>query len=260
MALSSDQLRIIVISLTTASARRRLMSAQLEWPGMPLFEILPAVDGRSLTPEQLGALYDEAAAMRHQRPLTPPEIGCAASHLQAYRRILENDLPAALVLEDDALLGHQFLKLIGPLLATLDPARAQIVLLSHVGRYYGWRSRRLGKLHRLVRPYSAYGAHAYLITQTAAREMLAALPPIHTVADDWHYIQRLGRIELHAVVPYLVGTIPAASDSQIGDLRFFLPSRRSALQRWVRKYLWQKLLFQIVVKPLWRITKQESSW
>lgn len=260
MAITCDQLRIIVISLTTAVARRRLISAQLEWPGMPPFEFLPAVDGRNSTPEDFAAFYDEAIAIEHQRPLTPPEIGCAASHLMAYRHILAGSLPVALILEDDALLGHQFLDLLGPLLNTLEPSRAQIILLSHVGRYYGWHSRRIGKLHRLVRPYSAHGAHAYLITQAAARTMLAALQPIHTVADDWRYIQRLGSIELRAVVPYLVGTIPAASDSQIGDRRHALPTKHSALYRWMRKYLWQKLLFQIVVKPLWRISKQEATW
>jgi len=99
-----------------------------------------------------------------------------------------------------------------------------------------------------------------VITQAGARAMLATLQPIHTVADDWRHVMRSGRIDLQAVVPYPVGTIPAARDSQIGDDRFDLPRKRSALYRWLHKYLWMKLLFQIVAKPLLRLKKQESSW
>jgi len=260
MTISPDPLRAIVINLESAVGRRRLMSAQLDWPGMPAHEFFAAIDGRRLDAECRRALYDEAAAMRHDRPLTAEEIGCAASHLAVYRLILERNLPAALVLEDDALLGHQFPQVLASILAMLEASRPQVILLSHVGRYSAWRSQRLDRLHRLCRPYSAFGAHAYVITRAGAQVMLEILQPIHTVADDWRHVMRSGHIDLRAVVPYVVGTIPAARDSQIGDGRFALPRKRSALHRWLYKYLWMKLLFQIVAKPLLRLKKQESSW
>lgn len=259
MTIAPTDLRILVISLENAASRRRLMSAQLESPNMPPYSWIDAVDGRALDPARRSTIYDETAAARHNRPLTPPEIGCAASHLAAYRRMVDENLPVALVLEDDALLGHQSLQAIARVLSHVDPELPEAILLSHVGRYSAWRGRRLDKLHRLYRPYSAYGAHAYLITLAGARAMLAALQPIRTVADDWRHFMRTGILDVRAVVPYPVGTTPGAGISQIGSERFAGEQRRG-LARWLRKYLWQKFLFQLVVKPALRLKAQPSTW
>src|SRR2546426_3849915 len=105
-------IEIVVISLPNAEVRRRLMRAQLEPPGMPPHRILDAVDGRRLQGPQLTAVYDKAAALRAGRSLTPPEIGCAASHLAVYRHIVAQGTAGTLVLEDDALLGRLFLDLL----------------------------------------------------------------------------------------------------------------------------------------------------
>ena len=236
------------------------MHAQLDLPAMPPHRLLDAVDGRRIDGGKLSALYDdEAARALNGRSLTPPEIGCALSHLAAYRHMVDYDVPLALVLEDDALLGHQFLSTLRRLLPLMDAEKPQVVLLSHVGRYSAWRSRRVDKIHRLYRPYVAFGAHAYLITQSAAKAMLAALEPVRVAADDWRYFMRSGIVDLWALVPYLVGTAPLAADSQIGDERFGAATI-SAPRRWARKYLWQKLVFQLLVKPALRLRKHESSW
>ncbi len=260
MTVALEQMRAVIISLGQAVKRQRLMTAQLDWPGMPGYEFLDAVDGRLLDSEQRGSLYDETAAINHKRALTAPEIGCAESHLTAYRRILEQDLPAALILEDDALLGHQFSQVLERLLPVLEPDQPQVILLSHVPRYSAWGGLRLDKLHRLYRPYRAYGAHAYLITRAGAQAMLEILRPIHTVADDWIYVMRSGRVTVRAVVPYPVGTMPAAKDSQIGNERFKAAKKGFGFTRWIHKYLWMKLLFQLIGKPLLRLKKQDSTW
>ncbi len=260
MTASPTAPHVLVISLKDAHARRRLMAAQLDAPGMPAHTILDAVDGRRLEPSESARIYDDAGARRHGgRSLTAPEIGCAASHLAAYRHMVEHAIPIALVLEDDALLGHQFPLVLPRLLSTMDADKPQVILLSHVGRYSAWGEQRLGKLHRLYRPYAAYGAHAYLITLAGAKALLASLDPIRTVADDWRHFMKSGIVSIRAVVPYPVGTSPAASQSQIGNARFQAESVRSPA-RLVRKYLWQKLIFQAVVKPALRLKKQESTW
>jgi glycosyl transferase, family 25 len=260
MTVALEHLHVMIISLAQAANRQRLMTAQLDWPGMPDYEFLDAVDGRLLDSKQRDRLYDETAAINFKRALTAPEIGCAESHLTAYRRILEQNLPAALILEDDALLGHQFSQVLERLLPILEPDHPQVILLSHVSRYSAWGGLRLDRLHRLYRPYRAYGAHAYLITRAGAQAMLDLLQPIYTVADDWIHVMRSGRVRVNAVVPYPVGTMPAAKDSQIGNERFMTAKRGSSLYRWIHKYLWMKLLFQLLGKPVLRLKKQDSSW
>lgn len=254
------RIEILVISLAGAEVRRRLMCAQLDMPGLPPHRFLDAVDGRSLEAAELAASYDEPRALRHLgRTLTLPEIGCALSHLVAYRDIVDRNLSLALVLEDDALLGHQFQRVLGRIIPLLRPDKPQAVLLSHVGRYSAWGGRRVDKTHRLYRPYTAYGSHAYLITRAGAQQMLTLLRPVYTVADDWRHFAGSGALRVEAMVPYLVGTAPLASTSQIGDERLAERGPRG-FRRWLRKYLWQKLLFQILVKPVLRLRKQESTW
>jgi glycosyl transferase family 25 len=249
--------QIIVISLPDAQARRRLMRAQLELPGMPPHRILDAVDGRNLAPASLAALYDDAAARsRVGRALTPPEIGCAASHLSALRQIAAENTGAAVILEDDALLGHQFLEVLQRVVARLDPARPQVILLSHVQRYSAWGARRVDRRHRLYRPYSAYGAHAYLVTPAAAQAMAARSERVQTVADDWGYFAKARIFEVAALVPYIVGTSPLSGHSQIGDRR--LSRTWAAQRRWGG--FWNKVLFQLLIKPVLRLHRHEQTW
>jgi glycosyl transferase family 25 len=226
---------------------------------MPPYSVLDAIDAATLRPEELAELYDDGAAKRHTgASLTTPEIACAASHLAAYRHIVARRLPLAVVLEDDALLGLQFtqaLELLGPF---VDPDIAQAVLLCHVARYSTWGARRIGKVHRLCRPYESYGAHAYLLTLAGAQAMLSALPRVHTVADDWGYFADAGILEVAAVVPYVVGTSPIALNSQIGDARY--ERAPSPIRNRLRKYLWQKFFFQLFVKPALRLHRAEQTW
>lgn len=252
-------LQAFVINLPAAIIRRQLMEAQLALPGLPVCRIVSAVDGRSLDVATLSRVYDIAAARRWGRELTPGEIGCALSHLAVYELIVAEHLPWALVLEDDALIGHKVPDLLEKLLPRLDPDKPEAILLSHVERYSDWSAEHLDRLHRLVRPHSAAGGHAYLITRSGALAMLQAQKPLGRVADAWRSFIDEGVLRVRAVVPYPVGTAPAANTSQIGNERF-ASQGLGGWRRWVRKYLYQKLWFQLVIKPLGRLKRQVSSW
>jgi glycosyl transferase family 25 len=250
---------ILVISLPRAGARRRLIQAQLDFPGMPPYRFLDAVEGAALDSVQLARLYDENKALSIQGALTLPEIGCAASHLAAFRQVVDRALPLAVVLEDDALLGVKFVDALEAVRTAMNPAVPQAVLLSHVVRYSAWGARRLDKIHRLCKPYEAFGGHGYVITLAGAQAMLDALPRVCTVGDDWHYFASMRILSVSAVVPYVVGTSPFSTLSDIGDERRKRVAG-SPMQRWIRKYLWQKLLFQLVVKPALRLHRAEQTW
>lgn len=68
---------------------------------MPI-DIVHAVDGRSLSAEEVSRVY---ARNRHEPPypfeLQRGEIGCFLSHRKCWRRLVDEDLDAALILEDD---------------------------------------------------------------------------------------------------------------------------------------------------------------
>lgn len=99
---------IFVISLAAAQERRRAISAQLQALGLP-FILFDAIDARQGVPPEYEALIDRAGTQRNLgRPMSSGEYGCALSHLLVYRRICEEGLPGAIVLEDDAVVGPAF--------------------------------------------------------------------------------------------------------------------------------------------------------
>lgn len=257
---SEPKVEIVVISLAAAEARRRLMGAQLGAAGLPSFRFVDAVAANQLSEADVAELYDDAlSATRVSGPLSRSEIACASSHLAAYRHVVDRGLDIAVILEDDAVLSHQFQEALARLVNLLDARRAQAVILSHVSRYSAWGARAVDRRRELCRPHEAYGCHAYLITNAGAASMLSAFPRVRTAADDWRYFMRMGILDVRAVVPYLVGTSPFAIESQIGGSRWS-PDPPGALARWTRKYLWQKFLFQLVVKPALRLRKQDVTW
>ncbi len=66
-------------------------------------EILPAIDGRSLSPAAVGAAYVRARfSPRYPFDLSLAEIGAFLSHRGAWRRIVAENLDFGFVFEDDA--------------------------------------------------------------------------------------------------------------------------------------------------------------
>ena len=255
-----ENLEALVVNLPQAEGRRRLMQAQLEQPGMPRYKLVPGVDGRKLADSDLPSIYDrEKTKSDFGRELTRGELGCALGHVAAHREIIARGLPVALVFEDDAVIGHQFLMVLERLLPKMNLAKAEVVLLSHVGRYSAWGGRRVDKHHWLYKPYTAWGGHAYLATLPAAKALLASQEPVHVMPDSWMYFYRSGVVDVRGLVPYCVGTAPLAASSMIGHDRDEL-NRKRGLRRWFRKYVWGKFIFQLVVKPALRLWKQPSTW
>jgi len=90
-----------VISLARAHARAANARAMLE--KLPIRgEILSAVDGRELTQTQMDCVYRrELHQPRYPFELKRNEIGCFLSHRNAWKAIVDRNLDAALILEDD---------------------------------------------------------------------------------------------------------------------------------------------------------------
>src|SRR5262245_33225985 len=93
-----------VISLRRSAERRAYITSHLGRLGLP-FELIDAVDGRALAPQELDASYSPQEALRHcGRGLTSGDIGCSLSHLALYRKQLDLGLDEVVVLEDDAVI------------------------------------------------------------------------------------------------------------------------------------------------------------
>ena len=105
------QIPIWVINLKRDVARRDFMVEQLERLVLA-YELIEAVDGSTLTEEDMSITSPELSEQRIYRQLTRGEIGCALSHIRLWERIVREDIPEALIFEDDVLIGRNMVDIL----------------------------------------------------------------------------------------------------------------------------------------------------
>jgi glycosyl transferase family 25 len=186
-----------------------LMEKQLGALGLA-YEIVEAVDGKALTQEEIDRYCDKEALAQHPQWLSRGAIGCALSHLKAYRAIQDQNLPYGLVVEDDTVLE--------PALAAFLPLVAAHLHDNEVLMLYyaAWKKCTLttkaglaiGK-HRIATPLNPrqlISGNAYIITNKACREVLRFQTPIKVAADSWNeYYEGQAVEHVRCVYPMLTG-------------------------------------------------------
>ena len=183
-----------VISLNRTSSRKTRTIRSLQRQGVP-FRIFDAVDGfdrldqdniamyagskrkarllqtAMFTDKELTALYSDYRTGRlrdrvrqslHERL----QFGCYMSHVTLWKEILTTDSPFYIVLEDDVLLGDEFLVRLMKLLHSV-PESWGIIYLNGSEKKYGPRYS-----SGLVLARGGVGAFGYIISHKAARHML----------------------------------------------------------------------------------------
>ena len=69
-------------------------------------EFIDAVDGRKMNTQELNQLFNlKRFKSLYFREARPGEVGCTMSHQRCFQAIIDQNLPYALLLEDDAVLG-----------------------------------------------------------------------------------------------------------------------------------------------------------
>jgi glycosyl transferase, family 25 len=219
-------LPVFVINLDRSPERHALMAQRCQELGIR-FERFRAVDGTDI-PDSLRRYFSDASG-RIVSPLRPAEIGCYASHLGVWRRIVDEDLPAAVVCEDDADLPGNFEAIVRETISRL-PTGWDMVKLS-------------AKPYHAVRPLLPLGSHpasivrysrvpggttCYLISRAGALKMLQPLAPRMWAADqDTLWPWKFG-MNIFGVYPRPVGVGDATSTINPGGRR---AGGRSGLRR-----------------------------
>ena len=197
-----------VVNLARSPERRAYITAHLRERGLP-FEIVPAVDGQTLTERELAGVYSpDRAIATIGRELTPGEIGCALSHLQLYRRMVRENIDIALILEDDALL-HPGLSSVLARREALPADWELLLLFHHSGQLSWWHRQTLADGYRIGRfAKAAFGAVGYLIRQSAARKLLAHAYPVRAPSDHWIGGHLPAGLRLYGIDPLCIQQVP----------------------------------------------------
>ena len=194
-------MQIFVINLPEDADRRRAVEGQLRNLCLP-HEVLPAVKGKLLSSEDRRNNYDELRFVRNEgRPALPGELGCALSHIEAYRLVVKRKLPYALILEDDACLNPNVPQLLKAIEGEYPPSVENVFLLTW---FNALSSRKLGALwssYHVADVKSAFCTHGYVVSNAAAEALVKALHPVRHLADCWNWLRRHRVVRVLAVVP-----------------------------------------------------------
>jgi glycosyl transferase family 25 len=256
----NQDIHTFIISLPKDKDRRAPLERQLQKLAMP-FSVVTAVHGASLSASELEASYDRKKAVQlFNRELSKGELGCALSHVSIYQKMVAENIPYALILEDDAkILDDDLAATLSRLAQCTADETPAAVLLSHVSRYDGNKKIELDGKHAVYDAYRGVCAHGYFITKAGAEILARNLYPVYVVADKWEYFQE-NFIAVKALVPYAIGLTSASLSSSIeamGVRAKKLENSRNYLYYIRRNF--KQLLFSIRSRPFIRIEYQDKS-
>jgi len=175
-ASTPGQLPIFVISLATNEERRARIVATLADLDLQC-TLVDAVDARQGVPPEHETSIDRVGGAS----LSGPEYGCALSHALIYRRMVAEQIPHAIVLEEDAIPTARFAQFV----REEEYRSSPLIQLYHQAAYVrrsGARSLTGGiELARLAT--SCSGTVAYSLDLGAAVALEAATSPVRSRAD-----------------------------------------------------------------------------
>jgi glycosyl transferase, family 25 len=204
-----------VINLDRDVARWQDISSALTRLGVP-YERIPAIDAKKRMTLIRRVIRSEFHFAPANRPMKAGEIGCYLSHIAALKRIVRQNLPMAVIFEDDAAFGERFQNFyrrdLPHFLTNTDIVKFEGIHYAHTSK--SSISLVKGETAQLVVPLKpALGSAAYAVTRKGAMELIRALSVADRPLDHkLVYYDRHG-IDFAETQPFLV--TQAAYESSI---------------------------------------------
>jgi len=165
------------------------MEKQLHKLDLP-FTIFEAVQGNALTEDEITSYYDTEYYNNRPSYFTPGAAGCSLSHFFIYKKIVEEKIDVALILEDDMALDKNLPRVLQKLFKEI---RYDEIIMLFYQSYFDINLYASSKLP-LTEKYNLYqvtdikglrSTGGYLIRYETAKKMTENLLPFCGFADDW---------------------------------------------------------------------------
>lgn len=209
-------MKLYCINLKRSTDRRRKMEQELA--KLPFqYEFIDAIDGRALSDSEISRCYNKwRTRFRCGKGLSRGEIGCALSHIEFFKHVIDDKVPA-FVFEDDVSFlsgivdqltkAYQFLK---------DAQEPCLVRMPGLKRDLPCREDGVADF---VRVDSPVGTYAYGINPRAAVLLQKKFLPIKMPIDYYKYLIRHCGLCCYAGLTKVV-SVDMESSSTVGQERF----------------------------------------
>lgn len=197
-------MKIFVINLDRDEERLKFAQEQAEKNGFS-FERVAGVFAKEMSASELkkDVNYLRFTLRMGKRPGLG-EIGCALSHIKIYRKMVEENIPYACILEDDIFILDHFKEQLEKLGAWFNQDKPFVVRLNMPVK--NSESNEIA-----IRNHADYSACSYCLNLAAANALLKDNYPLHTFADDWPNWDKHKVIELYNSNPKVCWHNNAAS-------------------------------------------------
>ena len=193
-------MKILVITLPDSIQRQDNIKEQLGKYNMS-FDFVYGIDGRKLTDNEINDLYDSNKAKIYGKELDFTQIGCSYSHKLAYKKIIDERIERAVILEDGISLLPDFFKIIS--LLNNIKINGTVIKLDRCystqqnndnyirSNFTPWHRIKLTDDYYVGQPSNdPYLTGAYYIDLSAANTIYSLMPKIFLIPDGWYFFRK----------------------------------------------------------------------
>ncbi|MSN96843.1 glycosyltransferase family 25 protein [Campylobacter sp. FMV-PI01] len=168
------------------------------------YEFIKGVYGKELSEDEL----NQKVYKHKDRFLAKGEIGCALSHLKIYKKMVDEDINHALILEDDAIFSDEFLEYFNKFDEFLkDKKYFEMVCLMHEGHEFFVNHKiKLDNNLAFYKLTKGVGAYGYIITKNSAKKLLKTNTPVFLEADCWVQFIKLCGLNVYCLDKNIIQT------------------------------------------------------
>lgn len=209
-----------VITLPEAKGRQRYITNLFAKHGLE-YEFFEASDTRTLKPENYPNYNRLKRALYYGRDLTGGEIGILQSSKRLYEKMISENIPQALIFEDDVTLHGDFKAVLNALInGPQDYELVRFLGSEKVAQNTQYQKRKVTDAYTLNRLLTTPGgAFAYVITQNGAQKLLSAMQNTYLPIDTlMGHCWKTG-LDAYIIQPGLAEQKPEL-DQYIGKARF----------------------------------------
>lgn len=229
--------KIFVINIACETERMRNVAAAFSNEKMS-FERFEAINGSDIPNEDWKNLHSKFWYwLMHGRPITAGVLGCALSHRAIFKRIIDEKISCALIVEDDIVLDKNFAKKLDEIeLSTRDFDMIQIFCFRHPD-YFVRKSNNGSFDIKTFRNLHASTA-GYLLRNSGADKLLK-IKKVMTTADRWCWQSAITGLKCCGIVPMPIFLHETLSlQSSIGRIDM-IETLQSASSTPVKNTLWK---------------------
>jgi glycosyl transferase, family 25 len=234
--------KVLVINLDRASERLAHMKSELAAIYLP-FDRVVARDGMEFSDLEIKDCYSPFwFGLFHGRQITKGELGCALSHRSAYRKIIDEKLDWALILEDDVSVEKFDIALLGRF---IDAAPAADVIQLYYSEHRPHKTKPVAHMANFE-IIKVKGTHAsavgYIVKKSGAVKLLK-YKKVFLTADKFSWMEAILGVKFVAVTPFLVK--PHAALNGESDI-----DRTNENLQTTRKVRSKPLLWRLLARPM----------